>query len=59
MRKKQGTKQQRRDGTTMNMVHGQPRVGKEIWPFMPSGSAETCNGSSRDIKRKHSTIDGL
>ena len=53
MCKKQGAKQQRRDGTTMSIEHGQTRAGKEIQPFMPSSSVETCNGPSRDIKRKH------
>ena len=62
MRKKQGTKQQRGDGTTMNLAHRQPRVGKETRFYMPLGSENLSTGLSRDIKRKLSpqrTIDGL
>ena len=52
MRKKQGTKHQRRDGTTINMVHGQPRTEKETRSYLPSGSAETSTEPSGDSKRK-------
>ena len=51
MRKKPGTKQQRGDGTTMNL-HGQPRAGKETRSYMPLGSKFLNTGPSRDIKRK-------
>ena len=62
MRKKQGVKQQRHEGTTLSMEHGQTRAGKELRSFMPQGSVDTCNGPSRDVKRKlpvQRVIDGL
>nr|POE53701.1 uncharacterized protein CFP56_36862 [Quercus suber] len=60
--KKQGTNQQKIDGTTMKLAHGQPRAGKETRSYMPLESPVVSTGSSRDIKRKLSpqrTIDGL
>ena len=62
VRKKQGTKQLRDDGTTVKLAHGQPRKGNETRSYLPLGSENLNAGPSRDIKRKLSpqrVIDGL
>ena len=52
MCKKLGIKQQRGDGTTMNL-HGQPRAGKETQSYMPLGS-EFLNTGPSGILRESS-----
>lgn len=55
MRKNQGTKHQRRDGTPLNMGHGQAQSRKETRSNMLPRSTKTSSGSSRDAKRKLSS----
>ena len=50
VRKKQKTKQQRGDETTMKLAHGQSRTGNETRHYMPLGSENLNIGPSRDIK---------
>nr|POE96114.1 hypothetical protein CFP56_23485 [Quercus suber] len=57
IRKKQGTKQQRGVGTTMNLAHGQPRAGKETQYYMTIGAENLSTGlspSGLSVEKAHS-----